>query len=88
MTDQTEQEGIYRSIVTDQPGCPVAAPCAISGCQYAAIDASLLALRASVEEKVRELRAKAASARTRRYNSTAWSAVAFELDAVADQLST
>jgi hypothetical protein len=30
--------GIHASIVTDQPGCPVAAPCVLEGCRYADLD--------------------------------------------------
>lgn len=77
MTKQAQADEIHASTVSDQPGRPVAAPCAISGCHYAEMDRALVrarmlhdatcftdsgALRASVQELERELATKEARA--------------------------
>jgi multidrug efflux pump subunit AcrA (membrane-fusion protein) len=46
---QLSQQVVHPSVVTDQPGCPVAAPCAIEGCRNWALTAQLAAARAEIE---------------------------------------
>lgn len=48
---EAELQGIRtRSRVTDQPGHPVAAPCVVSHCQYAALEADRDALQMRLDE--------------------------------------
>lgn len=39
LRDNSGSEGVHLSFVADEPGRPVAAPCAINGCCYAALEA-------------------------------------------------